>query len=261
MKGGRLQDRRCIKAAEDQAARMKKKRSQSTSRKRATRHAVVKARNRTEQLQKFTGNLLALQEAENRNLARELHDVYSQELAALSLEISTLLASGEVAHELTERLAGLGKKIGNLAEEMHSASRRIHPAIVHELGLEAALRAECNRFSEQLKIPVKFTCAELPTALPEDVALCLYRIAQESLHNIGRHSGSREARVELLAHGDGITLRVHDSGDGFDVNKARQRGGLGLISMEERVRRVNGKFQIHSHPGVGTTVEAFVPLK
>jgi PAS domain S-box-containing protein len=213
------------------------------------------------QLQRLTGNLLTVQEAGNQELARELHDVFSQELAALNLEVSTLQAQAEEPRQIAEHLAQLGARIGRLADEMHRASRQLHPAIVHELGLEAALQEECNRWSEQLQIPVKFVCEALPRELPDEVSLCLYRVGQESMRNIGKHSDATEARVQLRGDANGVTLRVEDSGDGFDVNEARKKGGLGLISMEERVRLVNGRFSIESRPGSGTIVEVFVPLK
>ena len=129
-----------------------------------------------------------------------------------------------------------------------------------ELGLEAALREECNRFSAQSNIPVQFTCEKLPASTPEGVSLCLYRIAQESLRNIRKHAGATEACVRLRGEEGGVSLLVEDTGNGFDIDEARKSGGLGLISMEERVRLVNGKFKIRSQPGVGTTVEVFVPL-
>jgi len=211
-------------------------------------------------LQKLTGSLLSVQETESRELARELHDVFSQELAALGMEVSILLNSSEIASPLAQRLADLGKKIGDLADDMHRTSRQLHPAILHELGLEAALREECNTFSQQSGIAVQFLSEELPCLLPEDVSLCLFRVVQETLRNIRKHAGATDTRVQLRGEGGGVSLCVEDTGDGFDVEKARKNGGLGLISMEERVRSVNGRFAIRSQPGNGTTVEVFVPL-
>jgi two-component system, NarL family, sensor kinase len=176
------------------------------------------------------------------------------------MEVSTLLESAESASPLAQRLADLGKKIGRLADEIHRTSRQLHPAILEELGLVAALREECETFSQHSGIAVQFTPEGVPAALPEEVSLCLYRIVQESLHNIRKHARPNEVRVCLAGTGDGVTLQVEDSGDGFDVVEARKRGGLGLISMEERVRLVNGKFSIRSQPGSGTVVEVFVPL-
>ena len=212
------------------------------------------------QLQRLNAALVNAQEIEHRELSRELHDVYSQELAALGMEVSSLLHADEGAAQLKERLADLGKKIGNLAEQLHGASRQLHPQILQQLGLEAALKEECDRFSEHAGIPVQISSEELPASVPEEVSLCLYRIAQESLLNIRKHAGATEVRVRLKGVDGGINLRVEDTGDGFDVNQARKMGGLGLISMEERVRMLNGKFSIYSQPGSGTTVEVFVPL-
>ena len=101
----------------------------------------------------------------------------------------------------------------------------------------------------------------MPTSLPEDVSLCLYRVAQESLRNIAKHAKATKVRVVLSGRKDGIGLRIEDTGDGFDLKEAKGKGGLGLISMEERVRLVSGKFTIKSQPGKGTTVEVFVPLR
>ena len=212
------------------------------------------------QLQRLSGSLISVQETENRELARELHDVYSQELAALAMEISTLLNSPEIEGPLTQRLADLGKKLGDLADDMHRTSRQLHPAILHELGVETALREECDALSEQCGIPVQFLCEGLTAWLSEDVSLCLYRIAQETLRNIRKHTTAAEVQVRLRGEGGGISLRVEDTGNGFDVEEARKSGGLGLLSMEERVRLVNGRFAIRSSLGTGTTVEVFVPL-
>ncbi len=212
-------------------------------------------------LQKLTGNLLNGQEFENRELARELHDVFSQELVALNLQVADLQASVKKPAAITERLAELGKKIARLSDEMHRTSRQLHPAIVHELGLEAALREECDRSSKQLRIPVGFESEQVPVSLPGEVSLCLYRVGQESLRNIGKHAQPTEVNVQLRGLKGGVSLRVEDKGSGFDVKEARKRGGLGLISMEERVRLMNGRLDIQSQPGVGTIVEVFLPLK
>jgi PAS domain S-box-containing protein len=211
-------------------------------------------------LQDLTASLISVQETDNKELARELHDVFSQELAALAIEVSSLVASRETMVALKEQLAELGGKIRRLADRMHGTSRRLHPRILHELGLETALREECDKFSEHTGISVQFTCEELPASLSEDVALCLYRVAQESLLNIRKHAGATDAQVDLRGETGGVRLIVADAGDGFDVDDARKRGGLGLTSMEERIRMVNGKFTIQSRPGTGARVDAFVPL-
>jgi PAS domain S-box-containing protein len=212
-----------------------------------------------EQLQRLTASLMSVQEEGNEELARELHDVFSQELAALAMEVSALKAL-KSGGPLNERLAELGNKIGRLAEQMHGTARRLHPAILKELGLEAALREECDKFSEQSGLRVDFAYKEVPAPLPENVSLCLYRVAQEGQLNIRKHAGAAEVGVTLRGEEGGIRLRVEDRGDGFNMDEARKKGGLGLVSMEERVRLVNGKFDLRSKLGEGTIVEVFIPL-
>ncbi len=216
---------------------------------------------RAERQLRNLGAMLSAQEMENRELGRELHDVFSQELAALGMEVSALRTSSDATGPLKERLAELGRKIGWLAEQMHDASRRLHPVILHELGLEAALREECRKFSEYAGIPASLRCEKPPASLPDDVSLCLYRIVQESLLNIRKHAEASSVRVRLQGKAAGVSLYIEDSGGGFNVAEVRKNGRLGLVSMEERVRLVKGVFDIRSRPGQGTTVEVFVPLK
>lgn len=213
------------------------------------------------ELQALTARLLELQEAGNKDLARELHDDLSQKLAALGMEVSTLLQpSGKSPEVLPERVHALSARINRLAEDVHAMSRRLHPAILDELGLEAALREECVGFSAQLGVPAQFESEGVPRPLPGGIPLCLYRVAQESLRNIAKHADATNVRVVLFGDKLGLTLRIEDTGDGFDLNEVKGKGGLGLISMEERVRLVGGKLTIKSQPGKGTTVEVFVPL-
>lgn len=214
------------------------------------------------ELQTLTARLLDLQEAGNKDLARELHDDLSQKLAALGMEISTLLQpSVKSPKSLPERIRVLSARTNGLAENVHALSRRLHPAILDELGLEAALREECVGFAAQGGVPPQFESERVPSSLPEGISLCLYRVAQESLRNIAKHAKAAHVRIVLSGKRGGVELRIEDTGNGFDVNAARGKGGLGLVSMEERVRLVNGDFTIRSQPGTGTTVEVFVPLR
>ena len=213
------------------------------------------------ELQALTARLLGLQEAGNKELARELHDDLSQKLAALGMEVSTLLPPfPNPAESLSERVLALSSRINVLATDVHALSRRLHPAILDELGLEAALKEECAAFSAQAAIPCEVESRSVPASLPEDISLCLYRVVQESLRNIAKHADAAKVRVVLRGNKDGVTLRVEDTGDGFDLNEVRGKGGLGLISMEERARLIDGRFTIQSQRGKGTTVEVFVPL-
>jgi DNA-binding NarL/FixJ family response regulator len=198
------------------------------------------------------GMLARVHEAERRLLARELHDDLSQKLAALSMEASAPSnSSPESPGAIGGRIRDLGQKIGGLADDVQLMSRQLHPAILDDLGLEAALREECTRCSQRLGIPVRFQAEDVPRSLPGDIALCLFRVAQESLRNIRKHANAREVRVLLARRKTDLALWVEDIGDGFDIEQARGKRGLGLISMEERVRLVKGDFKIHSQPWGG----------
>jgi signal transduction histidine kinase len=194
-------------------------------------------------------------------LARELHDVFSQRLAAIGMELARLAdAPLQTGQTLGGPLLKLTQQIGTLAKDIHGMSRRIHPAILDDLGLSAALRSECLAFSEQYEVDAEFTAADVPREVPEDVALCLYRIAQESLRNIGQHAGISQVSVRLSAGPSELVLAIVDNGDGFDPERIKGNRGLGLVSMEERLRIVGGTLSIRSHPGSGTHIEAKVPL-
>jgi len=136
----------------------------------------------------------------------------------------------------------------------------LHPSILDDLGLVEALRSECVSFSRRERIAIDYRPEEVPTTLPKDVALCVYRVAQEALRNLAKHAGVNEAWVTLVATGPELLLRVQDQGAGFDPAELRSQPGLGLSSMEERVRLVQAQLAVTSAPGQGTTVEVRVPL-
>ena len=150
--------------------------------------------------------------------------------------------------------------IVKLASDIHRISRQLHPSILDDLGLVDAMESECRRFSELEGIPVKFTAHRFPEGTPKDVSLCLYRVTQESLRNIAKHAKAREAHVTLTSMNGSVLLMVEDSGVGFDPAKTRGKSGLGLASMKERVRLINGSLSIRSAPGKGTVIEIQAPL-
>lgn len=215
-----------------------------------------------EDLHALTARLLTAQEEGSKHLARELHDVVSQNLAVLGMEISAIERKArEVPESLGDELRQIAVRIDNLAEGIHQMSRRLHPAILDELGLTAALNNECAGFSGQYGIPVELTIQNVPTRLPEDVSLCLYRVAQESLRNVFKHARASNVRVSLMGGNAEIELVIEDAGVGFDLGASKSNGSLGLVSMDERVRLVNGSFSIQSAPETGTCVEVRVPLR
>jgi signal transduction histidine kinase len=165
------------------------------------------------------------------------------------------------SREFGSRLLEFTAEIGTLAKDIHRISRQLHPAILDDLGLAAALKNECVAFSEQHGIPTEFDPDDIPRDIPDDISLCLYRVAQECLRNVFKHARATEARVALGGGHNEITMEITDLGDGFDIEAIKGGGGLGLISMEERVRLVNGTFSIRSQPGKGTIVKVLVPLR
>ena len=204
----------------------------------------------------FSGRLIQAQEAERARLARELHDDITQRLARLAIDAGRV-ESGE---DRSETMRELREGLVRLSEDIHTLSYRLHPSMLGDLGLAPALKAECERFSRNTSIATEVKLAGLPPVIPPDAALCLFRIAQESLRNIARHSGSKMAQVSLRQLDGGLHLAVMDNGAGFDPGEQRQPS-LGLASMRERVRLLGGELEIETAPGQGTIILAWVPLE
>jgi signal transduction histidine kinase len=213
-----------------------------------------------ENLRKLAAKLLHAQEEERRRVAREMHDDWSQRLAVLSLEIGNLekhIGSPELALPL---LRAMQQQLVGLSDDVHALSRQLHPSILDDLGLVEALRSECASFSRRERIAVDYCPQEMSVRLPKDVALCVYRVAQEALRNVAKHAAVNEAVVSLVVMGPELVLRVEDKGTGFDPAAVRSHPGLGFSSMEERVRLIGGEVSVTSAPQQGTRVVVRVPL-
>lgn len=212
------------------------------------------------ELRSMTSKLISAEEDNKKRLARELHDDFSQRLAVLAMEVSAIDSTiPKSSKAIDGQLRKIGMQIGELAKDIHQIARQLHPAILDDLGLSAALKNECLVYSQKNGIPVKFRSERVQKDLPVDIALCLYRVTQECLRNIGHHAKAKEVHVTLNGGRD-ISLKIQDIGDGFDLKKVKTKGGLGLISMDERVRLVGGTFSIQSEIGKGTIVEVRIPL-
>lgn len=206
---------------------------------------------------RFVSNLVSALEEQNKSLARELHDVISQRLAVLAMEIDVIERNPPAsAEELRARLRRLSAGVAGLAKTTHEISRQLHPAILDDLGLAEAVRGECLLFSDVYQNAMSFQADNIPEPLPDPVSLCLYRIVQEGLRNIGKHARHAAASVTLTGTDSGIKLSIEDKGPGG----ATAGKGLGLIGMKERARLVNGKLRVLSPPGKGTLVEIEIPL-
>jgi signal transduction histidine kinase len=163
--------------------------------------------------------------------------------------------------QVRSRMGELQKQTSEIADDIQSLSHELHSAKLQYLGIAAAMRGFCKEFGEQQKVEIDFQTHDLPSPVPPDISLCLFRVLQEALHNSAKHSGVRHFEVQLWGTSDEIHLTVRDSGAGFDREAARKSRGLGLISMEERLKLLNGTFSIESQPNRGSTIHAGVPLR
>ena len=207
------------------------------------------------------GRLIDVQESERRRISRELHDDLSQKIATLSVAISRLkrrlpLSDGEVINELDD----LRQKTNSLTNEIRRLSHQLHPAVLEHLGLVTALESYIGNFQDEEQIDVRLTAELGEERVPFQTSICIYRVAVEALRNVSRHSGAASAAISLRRENGSLELVVSDSGRGFDVDAFRKGGGLGLVSIEERLRLLQGTCEIHSSPQKGTTLVARVPL-
>jgi PAS domain S-box-containing protein len=214
-----------------------------------------------EALASVSRRLIAAQEQERTRIARELHDDICQRLALLAIELEQLqLSPPNLAVEVGSRMGELRRQTAEIATDIQSLSHELHSAKLQYLGLAAAVRGFCKEFGEQQNVEIDFNTHGLPSPLSPDISLCLFRVLQEALHNSAKHSGVRSFEVRLWGVSGEIHLTVRDSGLGFDWEAAKESRGIGLISMEERLKLVNGTFSIASQPKRGTTIHARVPV-
>jgi PAS domain S-box-containing protein len=212
-------------------------------------------------LSKLAGRIIYAQEEELRRLSRELHDDLTQRLAALSLDAALIEKQlSPLQPQAVKDIKDLRSNLSEVAEEVHDLSRQLHPSILDDLGLVQAVQAECAAFTKKTGIDLSFMPHDFPGKVPQQSALCLYRVSREGLQNIAKHSQAAAASITLQGHSDGIRLLIQDKGIGFDPQEVRKRAGIGLSSMRERVRLLNGTISFKSEPGQGTTIEVFIPL-
>ncbi len=210
----------------------------------------------------MAGRLADSQEDERRRIAREIHDDFTQRLALVSMKIADLVGRGRTSAstKLNSDLEDVRKSISSVASDLRDLSHQLHPATLEILGLVRALEAQCEEFQRVCGIKTVFdTSASDEDASPQ-CATCLYRVLQESLRNITKHSGSATARVTLTRQGDHLEMRIRDEGQGF-VFSDKSREGLGLKSIEERVRLAGGKLIVNSAPDRGTEIIVQVPVR
>ena len=226
--------------------------------------AMLEASNR--QISDLFGRLINAQETERGRIARDLHDDVSQRIAGLSIMISGLksrLGGADRDPEVTRSLAMMHKNTIGLAEEIRDVSHDLHPSMLQHAGLVSALRHTCTQFETLQGTPVAYTAGPHLGPIDPDSALCLYRIAQEALRNVAKHAGANHVEVALHRTPEGLQLTIADDGHGFDLEGTRAgragRGGLGLVSINERVRLLRGTVSIDTRPHGGTRMRVLIP--
>jgi len=211
-------------------------------------------------LKNLGGRLIAAQEDERRRVARDLHDDFNQRLAILSIELEQLGKEFSSSSKVRHKVQLLQAQTQEIAIEVHRLAYKLHPSKLDHLGLAAALRGLCNEISESYKLKVQFQESGSVSTPPQEITLCLFRIAQEGLRNSVKHSGADSVRVVLAKTKNAIRLSVSDNGCGFDTTSGLMEKGLGFISMKERLHLLGGEMIVYSKPLRGTRIEVSVPL-
>ncbi|MEJ2008408.1 MAG: PAS domain S-box protein, partial [Acidobacteriota bacterium] len=214
-----------------------------------------------ENIHQLLARLVNTSEDARKRIARELHDSFGSGLAGLNLRISEMEGQLSSRPGLANKLKEIRNELSKFAKAAHDLSQQLHPSVLSQLGLKSALEAECAGYSKKHGVTVDFSAENISEQLPDPIALCLYRVAQESLENVRRHAQTKKVSVKLARKGNEIVMVIRDFGKGFDLKAVRTRGGLGLVSMEERVRLVDGSLSVTSKPGEGTRVEVHIPLE
>jgi PAS domain S-box-containing protein len=212
-------------------------------------------------LSSVSRRLIEAHEEERTRIARELHDDINQRVALVAANLERLkqdLPPSEV--QTSRRIEEARAHVSDLGSDIQALSHRLHSSKLEYLGLDAAASGFCRELSEQQGVEIAFQSRDIPKNLPQEVALCLFRVLQEALQNAVKYSGGRKFEVSLIGASNEIRLSVHDSGTGFDVEEAFKSRGLGLTSMKERLKLVAGNLSIDSQPQSGTTIQASVPL-
>jgi two-component system sensor histidine kinase UhpB len=225
--------------------------------------AVLCERSRTEQeLHKSRAKLIEAQELERHRIARELHDDIGQRLSLISLELHRLGDVGERGGppHSSYSLRNVMQEVQSICESTRALSHGLHPAQLEFAGLVSALRNFISVFRQQTSIAIQLHDQGVPEHLSKDISLCLFRVAQEALHNVMKHSRARNVDINLRAEAGRLALRITDDGIGFCVDNGR-KGGLGVINMKDRLESFGGTLEIVSEPRKGTLLIAKVPIR
>lgn len=224
---------------------------------------VTERKRSEEQLRNLSARLIRAQEEERNRIARELHDSLNQKLALLCLDVEEFSQTHR-DREISEWLSAWSLKLQDASADLDDLSHQLHPAKLDHLGFVRALESLCRELSGRGGLGIEFVLQGERSSfdqLDKEVALCVYRVVQEALGNVIKHSGASTARVKLRRRNRFLYLLITDAGKGFSVETARLKGRLGLTSMEERLRLANGRLIIRSGASRGTQVEARIPIQ
>ncbi len=223
---------------------------------------VTDSRLAHEALAGVSRKLIEVQERERTRIARDLHDDIAQRIALLAIDIDELQQNlADSPSEVFARLDALRSHTSQLATDVQAISHGLHSSKLEYLGIVAAMKGFCKEFAEKHQVEIDFQTHDLPDAVTSETSICLFRVLQEALQNASKHSGVPRFEVELSQTRGQIQLTVTDHGAGFDPESALKGCGLGLTSMQERLRLLNGRLSIKSKLGRGTKVYARVPSK
>ncbi|MDF0676026.1 MAG: PAS domain S-box protein [Nitrospira sp.] len=216
-----------------------------------------------QELQMLTEKLLTAQDSERQRIARDLHDDFGQRLVALTLDVAALERQPPLSPEsLGKTLEPVRKELAQLSDDLRRLAHRLHPSLLKHAGLRVALEDYIQQAMKRTGLSITLKVGDLPDSLPLDLATCLFRVCQESLQNVAKHANATKVLVKLSGSSKGIGLSVTDNGTGFAVrDKSSHQKGLGLTSMQERLRLMNGFLNIHSRPADGTKVCAWIPFQ
>ena len=217
-----------------------------------TRHKQME-----EALSDMSRKLIESQEQERARIGRELHDDINQRLAMLAMELDQLQSHPA---KVQRRVQKLREQTMEISSDVQALSHELHSSKLEYLGVVGGIKSWCREFAARQRMEIDFK-DDVSSSVPFEVGLCVFRVLQEALHNSVKHSGTNRIEVELAEHSNEVHLTVSDLGTGFDMEAAKQHGGLGLTSMQERVRLVKGTIEIHSKPMGGTTIRVRVPFK
>ena len=215
-----------------------------------------------EDLRALAGQLLTAQEEDRRRISRDLHDDINQRLAMLTMDLRQAEKSPCIDPDhLRKEMRRMSERLTAVSDDIRQMAYRFHPSILDDLGLFKAVRRLIDEFSANSGIKNTYVYNDPVSTLPAEVTICIFRVVQESLSNIARHSGASHVEVELLCEEEKVDLSIFDDGVGFTVKQsATSIGHLGLLSMKERARLAKGTFEVTSTPGHGTRIRMEIPL-